>query len=64
MFNHLCEFEEHVKKYLKDNLQLNHKESSSYTGGLDGGDMYTTYNVVELVLDGEVISEISFSTKG
>lgn len=60
MFNHLCDFEDSVKKYLRENLQLNHKETSEYgyAGEVD------RYHVVELVLDGEVISEISFSAKG
>lgn len=44
--------------YLRDNLKLNLKTTSEYTGGMAGsGQMYKDCHTIQLVLDGEVISE-------
>lgn len=44
--------------YLRDNLKLNLKTTSEYTGGMDGsGQMYKDCHTIQLVLEGEVISE-------
>ena len=45
-------------EYLKQNLRLNLKTSSEYTGGMDGsGCLYKSCHTIQLVLEGEVISE-------
>ena len=44
--------------YLRDNLKLNLKTTSEYTGGMDGsGQLYKDSHTIQLVLEGEVISE-------
>lgn len=48
-------------EWLKQNLRLNVKEEDNYTGGMDGsGNLYSTYKVIELTLNGEVIDSVSF----
>lgn len=50
--------EKELFEYLRDNLKLNLKTTSGYTGGLDGsGQLYQDYHTIQLVLEGEVISE-------
>lgn len=50
--------EQELFEYLKQNLRLNLKSTSEYTGGLDGsGCLYKDYHTIQLVLEGEVISE-------
>lgn len=61
MTNEQFEFEYAVQEYLKANLRLNVKTDSVYNGGMDGGQMYNNYHTVQLVLDGEVISEVTLS---
>lgn len=44
--------------YLRDNLKLNLKTTSEYIGGIDGsGRMYKDTHTIQLILEGEVISE-------
>lgn len=47
------------KQYIRDNLRLDVKTQSVYNGGMDGGQMYTDHHCVQLILDDEVISEVS-----
>ena len=50
--------EQELFEYLKQNLMLNLKSTSEYTGGLDGsGCLYKDCYTIQLVLEGEVISE-------
>ena len=50
--------EQELFEYLKQNLRLNLKSTSEYTGGLDGsGCLYKDCHTIQLVLEGEVISE-------
>lgn len=50
--------EKELFEYLRDNLKLNLKTTSQYTGGLDGsGQLYQDCHTIQLVLEGEVISE-------
>jgi hypothetical protein len=52
------EQEQELFEYLKQNLRLNLKSTSEYTGGLDGsGSLYKDSHTIQLVLEGEVISE-------
>ena len=49
-----------VIEYLRENLRIEHKTESNYTGGMDGsGSLYSDSHTIELVLDGDVISSIS-----
>ena len=49
---------EEIFEYLKENLQINLKTTSEYTGGMDGsGKLYRDAHTIKLVLEGEVISE-------
>ena len=50
-----------IQEYIKANLRLGVKTDSVYNGGMDGGPMYNNYHTVQLVLDGEVISEVTLS---
>jgi len=50
---------EEVIAILRESLTLNVKADSHYTGGMDGGPMYRDGSTVQLLLDGEVISEAS-----
>lgn len=50
--------EDELKEYLKYHLSLNVKTTSEYTGGMDNsGQLYKDCHTIQLVLDGEVISE-------
>jgi len=51
--------EEEILEIIKTRLSINTKTESSYCGGMDGGDMYRDHVTVQLLLDGEVISEAS-----
>ena len=53
------EIQEMISQYIKDNLRLDIRTDSFYNGGMDGGDCYTVYHTVQLVLDDEIISEVS-----
>ena len=45
-------------EYLKQNLRLNLKSTSEYTGDLDGsGYLYKDCHTIQLILEDEVISE-------
>lgn len=48
-----------VTEYLRENLSIEVTTTSEYNGGMDGGPMYTNSHTVQLLLDGEVISEAS-----
>lgn len=51
---------EFVAEYLRENLRLDVETTSEYTGGMDGsGSLYTQRHTVQLVLAGEVISEVA-----
>ena len=44
-------------EFLRENLRIEVKTDSVYSGGMDGGPMYEKSQTVQLVLEGEVISE-------
>ena len=45
-------------EYLRDNLKINLDTTSEYTGGLDGRtSLYKHCHTIQLVLEGQVISE-------
>lgn len=47
-----------LKQFLRENLSINVETTSEYTGGMDGsGQLYKDYHTIQLILDGEVISE-------
>jgi len=48
-----------IKEFLKTHLSLEVKTESNYNGGMNDGPMYTDSHTVLLLLDGEVISEVS-----
>jgi hypothetical protein len=52
------EMQEMIQQYLRDNLRLDVRTDSVYNGGMDGP-MYTDRHSVQLILDNEVISEVS-----
>ena len=52
---------EQIKEYLKDNLRLDVKTDSVYNGGMNEGPMYNNYHSIQLILDDEVISEVTLS---
>jgi len=47
------------REYIKDNLRLDIRTDSIYNGGMDGGSCYTDHHTIQLILDGEIISEVS-----
>ena len=47
-----------ARQYIKDNLRLEVRTDSIYNGGSDGH-MYTDCHSIQLILDGEIISEVS-----
>lgn len=49
---------EQLVEFLKANLRLESTTKSEYTGGMDGP-LYVERHSVQLVLEGEVISEVS-----
>mgnify|MGYP000928693299 FL=1 len=51
---------EELKRYLTDNLRLETQSHQAYTGGMDGP-LYVTRHSVQLILEGDVISEVSLS---
>ncbi len=51
--------EEEILEILRTRLSINIKTSSNYTGGMDGGPMYKDCQTIQLLLDGDVISEDS-----
>lgn len=44
---------------LRESLSLDVKTDSSYTGGMDGGSLYRDVHTLQLLFDGEVISEVT-----
>ena len=50
---------EELIKILKENLSLDIISKYGYTGFDGSNAMYTSYNVIQLAFDGEVISEIA-----
>jgi len=48
-----------IRQYIKDNLRLEVRKDSIYNGGDDRGPMYTDCHSIQLILDNEVISEVS-----
>ena len=52
-------FDEKIAEYLRDNLRLEVETISNYNGGMSDGPMYTDSHSIKLVLNGEVISEVS-----
>jgi hypothetical protein len=51
--------EEEVIQMLRERLSIRVRESSKYTGGMDGGPLYSGCKIIQLVFDGKVISEDS-----
>lgn len=52
------EMVEAIIELLKDNLTIDVKTTSEYTGGYDSGSLYKDCHTLQLKLDGEVISEV------
>lgn len=50
---------EQIAEYLRENLRLEVETTSEYNGGMNDGPMYTQRHTVQLILEGEVISEAS-----
>ncbi len=46
-----------LKQFLRENLSLNVETRSEYCGMEDSGRMYKDTHTIQLILDGEVISE-------
>lgn len=53
------EFKAAVAAYIRDNLRIKVTTTSEYTGGMDGGSLYSDRHTVQLLLDGDIISEAS-----
>lgn len=56
-FNDIDEFYSFLRGYIKENLRVNVKTSSEYTGGMDGGSLYSDSHTIQIMLEDEVISE-------
>lgn len=54
------ELKEQVLELLANSLTIDIDTKSEYVGGMDGGPLYKDYHTVKLILDGEVISRVSF----
>ena len=52
---------EELVAFLKENLRLDVNVSSCYNGGMDDGPMYNEHTTIALILDGEIISEVTVS---
>jgi len=48
-----------IRQYIRDNLRLEVRTDSIYNGGVGRGPMYTDCHSIQLILDNEVISEVS-----
>jgi len=48
-----------IRQYIKDNLRLEARTDSIYNGGMGDGLMYNNRYSIQLILDDEVISEVS-----
>ncbi len=48
-----------IRQYIKDNLRLEVRTDSIYNGGIGHGPMYTDRHSIQLIIDNEVISEVS-----
>jgi len=46
-------------EFLRENLRIEVQTTSEYTGGMGDGPLYSDCHTVQLLLDGEVISEAS-----
>jgi hypothetical protein len=53
------EMQEMIRQYIKDNLSLDVRTDSIHNGGMNSGSCYTEHHTIQLVLDGEIISEVS-----
>lgn len=51
--------DEELMDFLRDHLRLEVETTSSYNGGMNDGPMYTSGYSIKLVMNGEVISEVS-----
>jgi hypothetical protein len=52
--------EEEIMEILRSRLRLDVKTTREYTGGMSGdGNLYQDHHTIQLILDDEVISEIS-----
>jgi hypothetical protein len=53
------ELREQILEMIAENLTINVKTTSEYTGGIDGsGMLYRDSHTLQLLLEGEVISEV------
>lgn len=50
---------EELKAFLRDNLRIEVKKTSEHTGGQFDGPLYSDCYTIQLILDGEIISEAS-----
>lgn len=51
---------EELIEFLRENLRIEVQTTNEYTGGMDGtGSLYSRVSTIQLVLDGEVISDVS-----
>jgi hypothetical protein len=53
------EMQEMVRQYIKVNLRLGARTDSIYNGGIGNGPVYNDCHSIQLILDGEVIDEVS-----
>lgn len=56
-FSDIDDFYRFLRGYIKENLRVNIKTSSNYTGGMDGGNLYEDSHTIQILLEDEVISE-------
>ena len=52
------ELREQILQLIREELTIDVTTDGSYTGGMDGGDLYRNVHTVKLILDGEVISSV------
>ena len=53
--------EEEIMALLRERLRLEVTTKSMYTGGMDGQPLYEDAHTVQLLLDGEIISEVDLT---
>lgn len=49
--------ESELLELLRKNLRIESEESQYYTGGMDGGDMYSKRTIIKLYYGDELISQ-------
>jgi hypothetical protein len=52
------ELREQILQLIREELTIDVTTESTYTGGMDGGDLYRNVHTVKLILGNEIISSV------